>query len=237
MGVGQFGRIPPLDMSVFTQRVQRQGLCGYVRSTVEVGQVLPLAILYKFPHFQSLFDLVLVGQISVLLARFQVGISSRARLRTLEQTSHATLKVVARIESALGPAATTCTHDGSGYSLPRRCSSLYRAITLSLVAFPAISVAEKVKADQSFSQKHADHASRRTDPFHRTTMSTPHYVPLPPPQPKADSVVLTLSEKQEQQLKEVLDHFTKPEYLLPEVEKGELSEEEKFWLSHECLLR
>jgi hypothetical protein len=28
----------------------------------------------------------------------------------------------------------------------------------------------------------------------------------------------------------VLEHFSKPDYLLPGSEKGELSEEEKFWL-------
>jgi hypothetical protein len=30
--------------------------------------------------------------------------------------------------------------------------------------------------------------------------------------------------------KKVFDHFSKPDYVLPGLDKGELSEEEKFWL-------
>ncbi|TFK27524.1 CRAL/TRIO domain-containing protein, partial [Coprinopsis marcescibilis] len=36
---------------------------------------------------------------------------------------------------------------------------------------------------------------------------------------------------------EVLAHFAKDGYLIPDEEKGELLEKEKFWLSRECLLR
>lgn len=64
----------------------------------------------------------------------------------------------------------------------------------------------------------------------------PDSVPLPPPQPLADIVPPTLTEKQEELLKEVLDHFTKADYQLPGEEKPELSEEEKFWLVSTVLL-
>jgi len=37
--------------------------------------------------------------------------------------------------------------------------------------------------------------------------------------------------------KKVYEHFTKDGYTLPDEEKGELTEEETFWLSYECLLR
>lgn len=36
---------------------------------------------------------------------------------------------------------------------------------------------------------------------------------------------------------EVLAHFSPGTYALPNVEKGELSEFEKFWVSRECILR
>lgn len=39
-----------------------------------------------------------------------------------------------------------------------------------------------------------------------------------------------LTEKQEGYLQNVLDHFSKPDYVLPEVEKGDLADEEKYWL-------
>ena len=36
---------------------------------------------------------------------------------------------------------------------------------------------------------------------------------------------------------EVLAHFSPDTYTLPGVEKGELSEFERFWVSRECILR
>jgi hypothetical protein len=40
----------------------------------------------------------------------------------------------------------------------------------------------------------------------------------------------TLTEQQQEMYKNVLAHFTKEGYVLPKEEKGELIEEEKFWL-------
>lgn len=65
------------------------------------------------------------------------------------------------------------------------------------------------------------------------------YTPLLPPStiyeddPRA---VLTVAEQS--LYDEVLAHFTtQPVYVLPGVETGELQEQEKFWLSRECILR
>ncbi|KAG5636163.1 hypothetical protein H0H81_008944, partial [Sphagnurus paluster] len=68
-------------------------------------------------------------------------------------------------------------------------------------------------------------------------MSDKVYEPIPPPtvceaDPRAD-----LSDVQLAMYKEVLDHFSVPKYEIPGLEKGELIEAEKFWLSYECLLR
>lgn len=61
-------------------------------------------------------------------------------------------------------------------------------------------------------------------------MSAPDYVPMPPPQPLADSGPPILTDKQDELRKEVLEHFTKADYQLSDEEKGDLTEEEKFWL-------
>jgi hypothetical protein len=61
-------------------------------------------------------------------------------------------------------------------------------------------------------------------------MSTPDHVPMPPPQPLADAGPSILTEKQDELRKEVLEHFIKADYQLPDEEKGDLTEEEKFWL-------
>lgn len=47
----------------------------------------------------------------------------------------------------------------------------------------------------------------------------------------------SLSESEQKMYTEVLGHFTKPEYVIPGVENGELRDVEKFWLSRECILR
>ncbi|ESK94659.1 cral trio domain protein [Moniliophthora roreri MCA 2997] len=68
-------------------------------------------------------------------------------------------------------------------------------------------------------------------------MSNTVFEPIPPP---TDSAVVTrpvLTPDQEKMQKDVQAHFTKPEYVIPGTEKGELMEEEKFWLSYECQLR
>jgi len=48
-----------------------------------------------------------------------------------------------------------------------------------------------------------------------------------------------LSQSEQRIYDEVLGHFTKlePAYSIPNFEKGELMDEEKFWLSRECILR
>lgn len=61
-------------------------------------------------------------------------------------------------------------------------------------------------------------------------MSPIDYVPIPPPQPKADAGPPKLTTEQEDKYKEVYEHFTKDGYVLPGEEEGEFTEEEKFWL-------
>lgn len=61
-------------------------------------------------------------------------------------------------------------------------------------------------------------------------MSSIDYVPLPPPPPKADAGPPTPTAEEEGKYSKVCEHFTKDGYALPDEEKGELTEEEKFWL-------
>ena len=61
-------------------------------------------------------------------------------------------------------------------------------------------------------------------------MASVDYVPIPPPQPKADAGSPKLTTEQEDMYKKVYEHFTKDGYVLPDEEKGEFTEEEKFWL-------
>ncbi|KAL5525775.1 hypothetical protein ACEPAG_7112 [Sanghuangporus baumii] len=48
---------------------------------------------------------------------------------------------------------------------------------------------------------------------------------------------IKLTEEQETKYAEVLAHFDKEDYKLPGEEKGELMDEEKMWLSKDCILR
>ncbi|KAF9526403.1 CRAL-TRIO domain-containing protein [Crepidotus variabilis] len=61
----------------------------------------------------------------------------------------------------------------------------------------------------------------------------------PPPSPYAEDPRAVLSESEQRMYNEVLAHFTKEDlvYVIPNVERGELDENEKFWLSRECILR
>ena len=62
-------------------------------------------------------------------------------------------------------------------------------------------------------------------------MSPPvDYVPFPPPPPKADAGPQKPTAEQEAKYVTVYEHFTKDGYVLPGDEKGELTEEEQFWL-------
>ncbi|KAI0635576.1 CRAL/TRIO domain-containing protein [Trametes polyzona] len=67
------------------------------------------------------------------------------------------------------------------------------------------------------------------------------YEAHPPPHIPVDPAVLPpqlkLSEAQQALYDEVLKHFDRDDYVLPGVENGSLTEDEKFWLSCECLLR
>ncbi|KAL7278961.1 hypothetical protein ACG7TL_006793 [Trametes sanguinea] len=67
------------------------------------------------------------------------------------------------------------------------------------------------------------------------------YQAPPPPHIPVDPAVLPpplkLTETQQAIYDEVLAHFAKDGYTLPGVENGSLTEEEKFWLSCECILR
>ena len=61
-------------------------------------------------------------------------------------------------------------------------------------------------------------------------MPSVDYVPIPPPQPKADAGPPKITTEQEEMYQKVYEHFTKDGYVLPGEEKGELTEEENFWL-------
>ena len=61
-------------------------------------------------------------------------------------------------------------------------------------------------------------------------MASVDYVPIPPPQPKPDAGPPKLTTEQEGKYEKVYEHFTKDGYVLPDEEKGEFTEEEKFWL-------
>ena len=66
------------------------------------------------------------------------------------------------------------------------------------------------------------------------------YTPLLPPSTTyKDDPRAVLSTAEKTMYEEVLAHFTteSPVYTLPHVEKGDLQEREKFWLSRECILR
>ncbi|OCH93078.1 CRAL/TRIO domain-containing protein [Obba rivulosa] len=69
------------------------------------------------------------------------------------------------------------------------------------------------------------------------------YEPLSPPgisnleASEKEPAGLQLSDDKKRMADEILAHFTKEDYTIPGIENGELSEDEKFWLSHECMLR
>ncbi|KAM5537177.1 hypothetical protein V8D89_009110 [Ganoderma adspersum] len=67
------------------------------------------------------------------------------------------------------------------------------------------------------------------------------YETRPPPDIPFDPAVLPpslkLTDAQQKLYDEVLKHFDTDEYVLPDVEDGALTEEEKFWLSAESMLR
>ena len=63
-------------------------------------------------------------------------------------------------------------------------------------------------------------------------------MPIPPPTIHKDDPRATRLEESEQAMyDEVVNHFSQTDYSIPNVEKGELMDQEKFWLSRECILR
>jgi len=68
------------------------------------------------------------------------------------------------------------------------------------------------------------------------------YEPLPPADisrdaSKEEPAVLQLPDDKKRMADEVLAHFSQEDYTIPGIEDGKLMEEEKFWLSYECILR
>ncbi|KAH8117999.1 CRAL/TRIO domain-containing protein [Phellopilus nigrolimitatus] len=70
-------------------------------------------------------------------------------------------------------------------------------------------------------------------------MNMSDFIPLPVPTiPENDELKdIKLSDEQEEKRNDVLAHFDKDDYRLPGEEKGELMDEEKMWLSDDCILR
>ncbi|EIW83953.1 CRAL TRIO domain-containing protein [Coniophora puteana RWD-64-598 SS2] len=67
--------------------------------------------------------------------------------------------------------------------------------------------------------------------------SSPVSYPLPVPNATKAAPPAELSEKEQGLYNKVYEHFTQESYLLPDSEDGTLKEQEKMWLSYECLLR
>lgn len=67
----------------------------------------------------------------------------------------------------------------------------------------------------------------------------PEFTPLPVPHipSNEEHKDVKLSEEQEAKRVEVLAHFDRDDYRLPDDEKGELMDDEKIWLSNDCILR
>jgi len=70
-------------------------------------------------------------------------------------------------------------------------------------------------------------------------MSEKVYTQIPPPSVTiTEDPRATLSVQEQEQYEQVLDHFSKDAYTIPGIDNdAQLTEEEKFWLSCECLLR
>ncbi|KAF8910658.1 CRAL-TRIO domain-containing protein [Gymnopilus junonius] len=71
-------------------------------------------------------------------------------------------------------------------------------------------------------------------------MTEKAFLPLPPPRTiYKENSHAQLSTSEQSMYDEVLAHFTRtePVYTIPNFEQGELTDEEQFWLSRECLLR
>lgn len=63
------------------------------------------------------------------------------------------------------------------------------------------------------------------------------FLPIPPPTIYKDDPRARLEESEQAMYDEVAKHFSQTDYSIPNIEKGELMDQEKFWLSRECILR
>jgi hypothetical protein len=63
------------------------------------------------------------------------------------------------------------------------------------------------------------------------------FLPIPPPTIYKDDPRASLEESEQAMYNEVVEHFSQTDYSIPNIEKGELMDQEKFWLSRECILR
>ncbi|KAF5367525.1 hypothetical protein D9758_003628 [Tetrapyrgos nigripes] len=102
-------------------------------------------------------------------------------------------------------------------------------------ALPTRLVGVYLKNGQIFLSLPPCHPSILSPSF--TMSSSKIYEPLPPPSGKKDSSQPPLTPEQTKLQADVLAHFVKSGYVIPGVQDGQLTEEEKFWLSYECQLR
>ncbi|KAF8808744.1 CRAL/TRIO domain-containing protein [Phlegmacium glaucopus] len=63
------------------------------------------------------------------------------------------------------------------------------------------------------------------------------FLPIPPPTIYKDDPRAELQESEQPMYDKVVEHFSQTDYSIPNIEKGELTDQEKFWLSRECILR
>ena len=63
------------------------------------------------------------------------------------------------------------------------------------------------------------------------------FLPIHPPTIYKDDPRAKLEESEQATYDEVVKHFSQTDYSIPNIEKGELMDQEKFWLSRECILR
>jgi hypothetical protein len=71
----------------------------------------------------------------------------------------------------------------------------------------------------------------------RSSPDSKVYLPIPPPTIYQDDPRARLEESEQLLYNEVVNHFSQSDYSIPNIEKGELMDQEKFWLSRECILR
>jgi hypothetical protein len=70
-----------------------------------------------------------------------------------------------------------------------------------------------------------------------TDSSPKVFLPIHPPTIYKDDPGAELKESEQSMYDAVVEHFTRTDYSIPNIEKGELMDQEKFWLSCECIIR